>query len=144
VPACNKYLMPDDWQPQLWIGGRPFRPKTVDGKPDTIDAGKCARAAAPNLIHSFDASHLALVALACEREGIPLATVHDSFAVPACYVDKLQEIWARELRAMYDGNSTVLNEIYDYARRELGPDLPDIPQSGDLALGEVQPRYGIS
>jgi DNA-dependent RNA polymerase len=146
VPACNEYLMPDDWQPQLGIGGRPFRPKVVDGKPGTIDAGKCARAAAPNLIHSLDASHLALVALACERENIPLTTVHDSFAVPACYVDKLQEIWARELRAMYDGNSTVLNKIYDYARRELGPDfqLPEIPQSGDLELSEVQPKYGIS
>jgi DNA-directed RNA polymerase len=147
VPACNEYLEPDYWQPKLWIGGRLFRPKAVDGKPDTLDAGKCARAAAPNLIHSFDASHLALVAFACERENIPIATVHDSFAVPACYVDKLREIWARELRAMYDGNSTVLNEIYDHARRELGPDfpLPDIPQSGDLELsGEVQPRYGIS
>jgi DNA-directed RNA polymerase len=98
------------------------------------------------LIHSQDASHLALVALACEYENIPLATVHDSFAVPACHVDKLQEIWARELRAMYDGNSTVLTEIYDYARRELGPDfpLPDIPQSGDLEQSEVQPKYGIS
>jgi DNA-directed RNA polymerase len=146
VLASNKYFEPDDWQPQLWFGGRPFRPKTVDGKPGTLDAGKCARAGAPNLIHSLDASHLVFVALACAREGIPLATVHDSFAVPACHVDKLQEIWARELRAMYDGNSTVLNEIYDCARRELGPDflLPEIPQSGELELSEVQPNYGIS
>jgi DNA-dependent RNA polymerase len=146
VPVCNEYLEPDQTQPRLWIGGRSFRPKAVDGKPDTLDAGKCARAAAPNLIHSLDASHLARVALACECENIPLATVHDSFAVPACHVDRLQEIWARELRPMYDGNSTVLNEIYDYARRELGPDfpLPDIPQSGDLEPSEVQPKYGIS
>src|SRR5262249_29926773 len=80
VPVCNFERLPDVRRARLWLGGKPYQyPAALDYLPP-LDPGACAQAAAPNFVHSLDASHLALVALACECEEIPLACVHDSFA----------------------------------------------------------------
>ena len=90
------------------------------------DAGKTMRAGPPNLIHSLDASHLAFVALACKREGVPLLCVHDSFATLACHADKLREILLRELRKMYTDHDWLA---------ELGPNRPPL---GNLRIEDVR------
>jgi DNA-dependent RNA polymerase len=87
---------------------------------------KARSSIAPNYIHSLDSALLALVACACEREGLPLATVHDSFNTLPCYADRLREILLEELRNMYAG--------YE----------PLIPPSGDLDLNEVTGEYAFS
>lgn len=72
-------------------------------------------------------------------------TVHDCFGTLGCYVDKLREIWLRELRAMYEGEN-ILRELYDNARDKLGPkaELPDIPKRGDLKPEDVNGPYALS
>jgi DNA-directed RNA polymerase, mitochondrial len=106
--------------------------------------GKCRLSAPPNVIHSLEASHLVFVALACEKAGIPLVTVHDCFATLGCHVDDLREIWLEELRKMY-GRENLLQEIYDDARKALGPNatLPLIPKRGTLSLKKLNGRYPI-
>ena len=60
------------------------RVKVVNTVKADIDADKAARSAAPNFIHSLDASHLIRTVLAVTDAGInDLAVVHDCFAVPA-------------------------------------------------------------
>ena len=88
---------------------------------------------------------MALVGLACEAEGIPLVTVHDCFGTLGCYVDKLREIWLRELCAMYRSEN-ILQKLYDDARAKLGPKavLPNIPKRGGLRLEDVNGPYALS
>jgi DNA-directed RNA polymerase len=69
---------------------------------------------------------LALVARACEREEIPLATIHDSFNTLPCYADRLREILLEELRNMYAGYQPLVSPL------------------GDLDLNEVTGEYAFS
>ena len=46
----------------------------------------------PNFIHSLDASHMMLTALACEEAKLTFASVHDSFWTHACDVPKMNEL----------------------------------------------------
>jgi hypothetical protein len=89
---------------------------------------KAESSIAPNYIHSLDAALLALVACACEREGIPLVTVHDSYNTLPCHVDRLREILLEELRNMYAGHEWP-------APGHL---------LGDLDLNEVRGEYAFS
>jgi len=54
--------------------------------------GKAQSSIAANSVHSFDSAHLALVAVACEREEIPLVTVHDSYCTLPCYASTAPNI----------------------------------------------------
>jgi DNA-directed RNA polymerase len=146
VPVCNLEYKPDLQRPKLWLENKPMRHWAVVDDLDEIDVAACMRGAAANLVHSLDASHLALVALACECAGIPLACVHDCFGTLACHVDELREILLRELRAMYE-NIDPLQDIYDRARVALGPmnrTWPIVPSRGSLDLGQVNGPYAFS
>ena len=105
VPVCNRYNKSDPNRKSYYLGAKRVQHKHAYVFRPELDIDRCGRGAAPNLVHSLDASHLAFVALACEAEGtegIPVLTVHDTFATLGCHVDALREIWLRELRAMYD------------------------------------------
>lgn len=54
-----------------------------------VNSVKQAAAFPPNFIHSLDASHMMLTAIACKNDGLTFAAVHDSFWTHACDVDKL-------------------------------------------------------
>src|SRR5262249_27377859 len=118
---------------RVLIGAYAFLPE--------LDIAGCVRGAAPNLVHSLDASHLAFVALGCERERIPLLTVHDSYAVLGCHVDRMREIWLHELRAMYE-SVDMLRQVYDYSGHYSPP--PPIPPPLGLDLKEVNGRYALA
>jgi DNA-directed RNA polymerase len=145
VPIRNKYLEPDIRSRRTYLGARPHRHNVADGYLPRLLGDRCKLASAPNLVHSFDGSHLAFVGLACEAEGIPLVTVHDCFGTLGCHVDKMREIWLRELRTMYR-NENILQELYDDARAKLGPKavLPNVPKRGDLKLEDVNGPYALS
>jgi hypothetical protein len=64
VPVCNLEYKPDLQRPKLWLDNKPVRHWAVVDDLDEIDVAACKRGAAANLVHSLDASHLALVALA--------------------------------------------------------------------------------
>lgn len=55
--------------------------------PSQVDPMKQATAFPPNFIHSLDASHMILTAIACKKEGMAFAAVHDSFWTHACDID---------------------------------------------------------
>jgi DNA-directed RNA polymerase len=89
---------------------------------------KAKSSIAPNYVHSLDAAHLALVACACEREEIPLVTVHDSYVTLPCHADRLRGILLEELRGMYVGYKRTLV----------------VPPYNDLDLNEVIGEYAFS
>jgi DNA-directed RNA polymerase, mitochondrial len=117
VPVSNRYNEPDDpSRKSYYLGAKRVQHKCAYAFRPELDRDGCARGAAPNLVHSLDAAHLALVALACEAESIPLLTVHDCFATLGCHIDAMRDIWLRELVAMYE-NTDMLKQVYDYAQR---------------------------
>ena len=131
----------------MWLGALPTRIEhdvPVGYEPE-LDGDRCSQGAAANLIHSIEASHMALVALACERAGIPLVTVHDCFGTLGCYVEDLRRIWLEELRNLFK-DENILQDLHNYAREVLGPDveLPPVPTRGVLRIEEINGRYALS
>ena len=59
---------------------------------DPVDKRKQLQAFAPNFIHSLDATHMMLSALACHARGLTFASVHDSFWTHAADVAPMNEV----------------------------------------------------
>ncbi|KAL8279631.1 hypothetical protein RQP46_007944 [Phenoliferia psychrophenolica] len=59
--------------------------------PAEVDARAQATAFPPNFIHSLDATHMMMTALAC-KDKLAFASVHDSYWTHACSVDEMSTI----------------------------------------------------
>jgi DNA-directed RNA polymerase len=94
--------------------------------------GKQVLGAAPNVVHSFDATHLALVCVEMKRRGIrDLAFVHDSFGCHAEHSDVLLEVTKDKFIELYSGDT--LEQWRQSVIRHSGcPDVPAIPALGNL------------
>ncbi|OEL29363.1 DNA-directed RNA polymerase 2B, chloroplastic/mitochondrial [Dichanthelium oligosanthes] len=56
----------------------------------------------PNFVHSLDGSHMMMTAVACKRQGLNFAGVHDSYWTHACDVDKMNKILREKFVELYD------------------------------------------
>jgi DNA-directed RNA polymerase len=72
-----------------------------DGHEPEIRKDKAANGIAPNFVHACDATHLLMVANACAAEGIPLATVHDSFGCLSPHAGRFRKLIRREFVRLY-------------------------------------------
>ncbi|WBK39670.1 RNA polymerase [Xanthomonas phage L522] len=99
---------------------------------DVPDAKKHAAGAAPNFVHSMDASHLTATVNACAAVGIKdFAMIHDSYAVHCSHAATLARLLRQEFVKMYTGHD-VLAEF----AMSTGVDIPR-PEPGSLDLGQV-------
>ncbi|GAA5797577.1 hypothetical protein HPULCUR_002965 [Helicostylum pulchrum] len=57
-----------------------------------VNAMKQSTAFPPNFIHSLDATHMLMSAVACHKKGMTFASVHDSYWTHACDVDAMNEV----------------------------------------------------
>ncbi|ORX90407.1 DNA/RNA polymerase [Basidiobolus meristosporus CBS 931.73] len=57
-----------------------------------VNAQKQRTAFPPNFIHSLDASHMLMSAVACKQLGLSFASVHDSYWTHACDVDTMNRV----------------------------------------------------
>lgn len=57
-----------------------------------VNAMKQSTAFPPNFIHSLDATHMLMSAVACHKKGLAFASVHDSYWTHACDVDAMNEV----------------------------------------------------
>ena len=110
---------------------------------DEVDDGllnprKQALGSAPNVVHSFDAAHLARTVNALGRlyDIEDFAMVHDSFGVHACDTATLHAVLRREFVDMYSVNW--LERLHE-GFREAAPhvDLPAPPARGDFDVSQV-------
>ncbi|KAF7589346.1 DNA-directed RNA polymerase [Aspergillus hancockii] len=62
------------------------------GSDDVVSKRKQLQAFPPNFIHSLDATHMMLSAIACDRAGLSFSAVHDSFWTHASDVDSMNHI----------------------------------------------------
>jgi len=93
--------------------------------------------AAANFVHSLDASHMHLVALAAAREGIAMLSVHDSFSCLASRARRFKQIIGEQFTQLYARD--LLEDILQSAKRELpeGTKMPKLPKKGTLDLSMV-------
>lgn len=59
---------------------------------DPVNQRKQLQAFPPNFIHSLDACHMALSAVACDKKGLTFSAVHDSFWTHAGDIDEMNTI----------------------------------------------------
>lgn len=98
--------------------------------PNTPSLRQHKNGIAPNFIHSLDASHLRMVAVAAMIEGLDLAMIHDDYGTHAADAATLYRIIREVFVAMYEQNDplTALAEAYD---------LSSPPARGSLDLRQV-------
>lgn len=100
-------------------------------------------AMAPNLIHSLDATHLAMTALEMQKEGLSMMAVHDSYWTYACDLPKLSKILRQQFVQLYTQHDPLWElkeqweEAFFFDLRRHGICLPDPPSRGDLDLNVV-------
>ncbi|CCW62551.1 unnamed protein product [Phytomonas sp. EM1] len=100
-------------------------------------------AIAPNLIHSLDATHLAMTALEMQRLGLSMMAVHDSYWTYACDLPQLSKTLREQFVLLYGRYDPLWElkgqweEAYFMDLRRHGIKLPDPPPRGDLDLNVV-------
>lgn len=102
---------------------------------DSPDKAHHKNGVAPNFVHSLDASHMALVALAASREGMALAMIHDDFGTHAADAERFAALIRETFVAMYEGCDPLDELAASYG-------LPSPPKKGRLDLRQVlESRY---
>jgi DNA-directed RNA polymerase len=76
----------------VFVDNRKRSTKLAVGDKDGIKKRKAKDAVTANFVHSLDAAHLHLVALAAAKEGISMVSVHDCFGTVAPHAARLREI----------------------------------------------------
>lgn len=97
---------------------------------DGTDPVQMRNSISPNFVHALDASHLTLVALAMQRQGLDMVGIHDSFGTHACDVDAMQQSIREEFVRMYDKNL-----LADFLWEVGG--IGEVPSMGKLQLQDV-------
>ena len=133
---CRQAYYQDDTRQVRTIAGQ-----VVLASPVTEGAllkSKAASASAPNVIHSYDAAHMALTVNAGLDAGIgSWAMIHDSFGTHACQTSRLAATLREEFIAMYakDWLAVIRDDVVSYAPHVK---LPDLPSRGTFDLTQVR------
>jgi DNA-directed RNA polymerase len=138
MPIINCYHQPKKERIPISINGRRRRMNLITGDKDAISKVDAKDAVTANFVHSVDAAHLQLVALAAAKENIGMASVHDCYGFLAPNAGRGNEI-IREQFVRLHKRHNLLNEVRESARRDLPKrtELPPLPEIGDLELDEI-------
>lgn len=113
----------------------------VQKETDKINARRQAAGISPNLIHSYDASHMMLTTLVAKDNGIShLAMIHDSFGTHACDTDKLHACIREAFIQQYSENllGKFREEMEEQLPDELLAEIPPLPEFGTLDLAVIR------
>ncbi|KAJ1283858.1 hypothetical protein BS78_03G159400 [Paspalum vaginatum] len=75
---------------------------TLQRETDKVMVKRQRTAFPPNFVHSLDGSHMMMTAVACRRQGLNFAGVHDSYWTHACDVDTMNRILREKFVELYD------------------------------------------
>ncbi|RNC55790.1 putative mitochondrial DNA-directed RNA polymerase, partial [Trypanosoma cruzi] len=115
----------------------------IPGDAFSAASRKQLTAIAPNLIHSLDATHLAMTAIEMQNLGLSMMAVHDSYWTYACDLPVLSKVLRQQFVTLYSKYDPLWElkeqweEAYFMDLRRHGTLLPDPPKRGDLDLSVV-------
>ncbi|KAK7394346.1 hypothetical protein VNO78_14869 [Psophocarpus tetragonolobus] len=109
---------------------------TLQRETDKVMVTRQKTAFPPNFVHSLDGSHMMMTAIACKKDGLNFAGVHDSYWTHACDVDKMNRILREKFVELYE--TPVLENLLESFQSSF-PSLyfPPLPERGDFDLREV-------
>ena len=116
-----------------------FTYRDTNAKPIGIDRKAQMSAMTPQFVHSFDAAHMMLTINALRKQKLQhFAVVHDSYAVHACDVDKLNKSLRETFVSIYQRN--VLEDFWEEQKR--ANDMLDLNRpprfQGKLEIAKVR------
>src|SRR5262245_35099350 len=122
-------------------GARYWRRRTVTmviGDTNQFRTKKAVNSAPANYVHSLDADHLKLVALAAKSEGIAMVSVHDCFGSLAPRFKRFNAIIREQFEVLHEPN--LLEALLSSARANLPQKtkLPKVPECGTYELKDVR------
>ena len=101
LPVCQPYRKTDGKFIQTLVSNMTLSNPNAIGP---VNARKQVSAFPPNYIHSLDASHMLMSAIACNNAGLTFASVHDSFWTHPCDVDVMNVILREAFVRMHQGD----------------------------------------
>ena len=143
LPIINWYHQGEIKRISLPLLGRRKQVKFATGYTDEIDEHKAADSATANFVHSVDAAHLQLVAIAAANEGIDLVTAHDCFGCIAPRARRLNEILRERYIHLHDEHNSLLDGLLSSVRKIIPPSvkMPPVPDIGDLNIEQVADSF---
>lgn len=124
--------------------------KSVDNQPDNpvrkLDRHASVNGISPNFIHSMDASHMMLTALAAQEQGVEhFAMIHDSFGTCPGNAGTMFRV-VRETMVKTYSERDVMQEFYEGFCNGLteksAEKIPELPSKGTLELeGILKSKY---
>ncbi|KAI8809178.1 hypothetical protein BJ742DRAFT_708766 [Cladochytrium replicatum] len=104
--------------------------------PAPVDARKQSTAFPPNFIHSIDAAHMMLSAIACQRHGLTYASVHDSYWTHPSDVDMMSNLLRQAFIAIHSQN--LMERLRDeFVARYKTHKIPVIVELGGKHIKEM-------
>ena len=92
--------------------------------------------AAPNFVHSLDATHMAMTAIRCDKEEIAFAAVHDSYVTHAGTMPNVAVILREEFVKLHAKPAHI--DLYEqFCKRYPKIEFPAPPECGTLNLNRV-------
>ena len=91
----------------------------------------------PNFIHSLDATHMMMTAIACYESQIVFASVHDCFWTHPSDVPVMNRILREQFVKLYTSN-IMENLRDDFRKRYAGHKVPVVVKQTNAATGKVQ------
>jgi DNA-directed RNA polymerase len=134
-PVGNRYHEPNKKTVNLLWGAQRVEYTVAEGRLPIVRLKKAIRSAAPNFVHSMDASHLIRVVNAAAEEDINVVTVHDSFSCLAPDAERFNKIIRTQLCMLYLRQNHLIS-LRD--RNGIDPDLFQPPENGTLNPIAVQ------
>jgi DNA-directed RNA polymerase len=139
LPVINIYQPAKVKNLSVVVEGRKRSVKLTVGDKSGINKKKAANAATANFVHSVDAAHLQLVALAAAKEGINMVSVHDCFGTIAPHAGRLNEIIRDQFIDLHKRHNWLSN-IRASAKRD-GIELPPFSNIGTLDIERVRKSF---
>src|SRR5262249_52787856 len=136
LPVINLYPEPDIITISTLLNGRRKQTNLTIGDKDKLDKMAAINAVTANFVHSIDATHLQMIALAAAKEGIEMVTVHDCFGCLAPRAKQLNKIIREQFKNLHERHNW-LNEVRESARRDGNTNLPPLPETGNAEIGEI-------
>ena len=113
--------------------------KLAVGYKDGIDERDAKKAITANFVHSCDAAHFQLTALAAAKEGINMVGVHDCFGTIAPHAGRLNEIIRDQFVDLHKRHNWLSN-IWAAAKSE-GVEVAPFSNIGTLDLEQVRKSF---
>lgn len=101
-----------------------------------VSKSKQIQGGPPNVVHSWDGSHMLLTAIGCDDEGIDFAAVHDAYWTHGQSMKQMSRINREQFVMMHEAD-LITGLAEEWSGNYPGVDLPEPPPKGNFDLSQI-------